>query len=66
MATEKRDRWGRLLVPCKWCDMDTAMTGTKMCDRCYELDKRIALDFEVAETIVKHYHILFKGEGRRA
>lgn len=40
----KTDKWGRELVPCKWCGCDTAMTGTKMCDACWELDSRVRGD----------------------
>jgi hypothetical protein len=28
-------------VPCRWCSLPTRMTGTKMCDSCYELSSRI-------------------------
>lgn len=28
-------------VPCKWCGAPTAMIESEMCDRCWELDRRI-------------------------
>ncbi len=31
----------RPTVPCQWCGTETPMTGTKMCDNCWELDKRV-------------------------
>lgn len=40
-------------VPCKWCGKPTAMLGTKMCDRCWELDGQIRRDLEIAIKIIK-------------
>lgn len=28
-------------VPCQFCGRPTPMTGTKMCDNCWEVDRRI-------------------------
>lgn len=28
-------------VPCKWCEEPTAMTGTGLCDNCYEVTHRL-------------------------
>lgn len=28
-------------VPCKYCDKETHCTGTRMCNLCYEVDRRI-------------------------
>jgi len=42
-------------VPCKWCGEPTRMLGTKMCDRCWELDSRIRNDKALARKILKHY-----------
>ena len=42
-------------VPCKWCSKPTPMTGTKLCDNCYELDVRIRLDTELTRRILTHY-----------
>lgn len=39
-------------MPCKWCATPTAMLGTKMCDRCWELEHRIRQDFTLAEKIM--------------
>ena len=29
------------MTKCKWCGTDTDFEGTKMCNDCWELDKRI-------------------------
>ncbi|MDZ4251091.1 MAG: 3'-5' exonuclease [Sulfuritalea sp.] len=42
-------------VPCKWCGISTPMTGTKMCDGCWELDHRIRGDMAIAKRIMEHY-----------
>jgi hypothetical protein len=42
-------------VPCKWCGTPTPMTGTRLCNRCWELDSRIGLDLDLAEKIVARY-----------
>lgn len=42
-------------VPCRWCSKETPMTGTEMCDRCWELDHRIRGDLEIARKIFAHY-----------
>lgn len=44
MTQEKKNEFGRIVVPCKWCSRDTDMTGTKMCDGCWELDRRVRMD----------------------
>lgn len=41
---------------CKWCGDVTTNTGTNMCDRCWELDHRIAADRHLTERILHHYH----------
>lgn len=38
---------------CDICGNQTSMTGTKMCDRCWELDRRIRNDFDLAVKIVE-------------
>ena len=55
-------------VPCKWCSKPTPMTGTKLCDNCYELDVRIRLDTALARRILTHYeraerNMRWKGDG---
>lgn len=39
-------------VPCELCSMPTPMTGTKRCDRCWELEHRIHGDPELARKIL--------------
>jgi len=39
---------------CKWCGQKTAFTGTKECNRCWELRHRIESDMDLAETILNH------------
>lgn len=39
-------------VPCKWCGTPTPSLGTKMCDRCWELDRRISADPVLAARIL--------------
>lgn len=51
-AGAEQDKWGRPLVPCKWCCTPTAMTGTKMCDGCWELERRISANPELARRIL--------------
>jgi hypothetical protein len=38
-------------VPCELCGDPTPMTGTKRCDRCWELERRIKSDPELAKRI---------------
>ena len=40
-------------VPCKYCTMPTQMTGTHLCDRCYELETRIRSNTELADKITR-------------
>lgn len=39
-------------VPCSVCETPTAMTGTRLCDRCWELERRIHADPEIARKIL--------------
>lgn len=39
-------------VPCKFCGKDTIMLGTKLCDGCWELTRRIERDPELAQKIL--------------
>lgn len=43
----------RPTCPCKWCGKQTPMTGTKMCDMCWELDGRVAQDINVTAAMLK-------------
>jgi len=49
---KKFNKWDQELVHCGLCDILTAMTGTKRCDRCWELEKRIEADPELAKRIL--------------
>ncbi len=40
-------------VQCRVCGTATDMTGTKLCNRCYELETRIERDLELAKRIVR-------------
>lgn len=40
-------------VSCELCGSPTDMTGTKRCNRCWELEKRIQADPELAQKILK-------------
>lgn len=39
-------------VPCRLCSAPTLSTGTKLCDRCWELKGRIRRDPELARKIL--------------
>lgn len=39
-------------VPCGLCGLPTIMTGTKRCDRCWELERRIESDPDLARWIL--------------
>jgi hypothetical protein len=39
-------------TPCKYCGKPTPMLGTKLCDPCWELEKRIGISPEVAREIL--------------
>jgi len=45
--------FGEELVACDLCEALTTMTATKRCDRCWELEKRIRRDPELARKILK-------------
>ena len=40
-------------IPCRICEKPTRMLGTKLCDRCWELESRIHMDPEIAVKILK-------------
>lgn len=44
---------GVLVVPCELCEAPTKMTGTKRCNRCWELEKRIHSDPTLARKILE-------------
>ena len=42
----------RPTVPCKVCGLLTPMTGTELCDRCWELDRAINGNPDIAKKIL--------------
>lgn len=44
-------------VPCELCSEQTDKTGTKRCDRCYELETRIQDNPQLAELILERVNI---------
>jgi hypothetical protein len=50
---KKKDEFDRELVECQICGRDTPMTGTKRCDRCWELETRIESDPSLAKQILR-------------
>ena len=42
-------------VPCEPCGTPTPMTGTKRCNGCWELERRICMDPELARKILQDY-----------
>lgn len=43
-------------VACMYCGTQTPMTGTKKCDRCWELDSRIRRNPELARIIFERVY----------
>lgn len=42
------------IIPCELCNEKiTRMTGTRRCDRCWELEYRIEMDLELTKKIIK-------------
>jgi len=39
-------------VLCLWCHIETDMTGTQLCDRCWELEHRIERDLWLSLRIL--------------
>ena len=46
------EKLGMEMTNCKWCGTETENTGTKECDRCWELRHRIEYDFELAKKMM--------------
>ncbi len=42
-----------MAIACKLCGKPTEYSGTKLCDRCWELEHRIYMDPELAIKILK-------------
>lgn len=39
-------------LPCKYCGLPTLMLGTRLCDRCWELEHRVKNDIEITIQIL--------------
>lgn len=48
----KLNRFGEKLIPCELCGHLTTMLGTKRCDSCWELERRIKIDPKLAYKIL--------------
>lgn len=48
----------RETIPCELCGTPTHFTGTKRCDRCWELETRINRDVELAEKIIARIKVI--------
>jgi len=40
---------------CKWCGRKTDFTGTRQCNRCWELSHRIEADMKLAEKMLQAF-----------
>ena len=54
-ADNEYGRFNQKLVACELCGHLTPMTGTKRCDRCWELEGRIRRDIELARKILRRF-----------
>ena len=43
-------------VPCIWCTTLTDKEGTRMCDRCWELSRRIRMDLDLTRLMLHVEH----------
>lgn len=62
MSKSKVDKFGQELVSCGICGDDTPMTGTRRCNRCYELESRIKWAPELARKILSRLDKFDKGK----
>ncbi len=42
-------------VPCELCGDETPMTGTRRCDRCWELERRVEADPELTARVLAQF-----------
>jgi hypothetical protein len=49
----KFNRWDEEIIPCRLCGGPTTMPGTRLCDRCWELERRVQADPELARKILR-------------
>ncbi len=52
VAGKRYNKFGDEIVPWRICGEGTTMKGTKLCDRCWELEWRISRDREIAKKIL--------------
>ncbi len=52
VGDKKYNKHGQEIIPCRFCGAGTTMTGTRLCDRCWELQRLISLDKRVAQKIM--------------
>ena len=52
---KKFNCYGEEIIACTICGGPTTMKGTELCDRCWELDRRIRGDLILAERILNFY-----------
>lgn len=48
-------------VDCTICGNKTIMTGTKLCDRCWELKSRIEMNLDLAKEIIANFESAEQG-----
>ena len=54
VAGKDYNRYNQEVITCIICNTNkTTMTGTKKCDRCWELYLRISIDLPLAKAIIK-------------
>jgi len=49
-------------VPCRICGDPTHFTGTRLCNRCWELERRIRMDPAIAKKILEALQAAEQGE----
>ena len=54
LLVEINMRFTKETVPCTHCGTPTNMLGTKLYDRCWELETRIDMNLELAEKIMEY------------
>lgn len=52
MTNPNIDQFGSAFMPCELCGNLTSMSGTKRCDPCWELERLIHMDPDLARQIL--------------
>lgn len=47
------NKFGQKVIDCRLCGGKTTMTGTKLCDPCWELEVRIEANTDVAVEVLR-------------